>query len=450
VFGADAENLVMQTEHAAASSAYAERGTLGEWRDNVARYAVGNDLMILSISCAFAAPLLDVLGEPSGGVHFHGISQTGKTTLMRSAMSVYGPADDKHMRTWRATANGLEAVAAETSDGLLTLDEISQAIARDVDQVVYMLANSAGKARANRAGGARAQRNWRTLFLSTGEITLEAKLSEAGQRVRAGQDVRMIGLAADAGAGMGVWQNLHGFSCAAALTEHLRAAASAHCGTAGPAYLDQLARDRANEPAMLADTLRALRDRFLSDQVPKGADGQVRSVAARLALMGAAGELATEYGITWWPEGKAMCAAGACFQRWLKTRGGTGAAEDTQAVAAVRSFIILNGSSRFQTLTTNVSGYDAEMPHDRVVINRAGWKRLKGGIWEYLIHPNIWRAEICNGLDAARAAEALKKAGYLVRGRDNRPAALQRIKGHGPVRVYVVRGTILGGDDDGE
>ena len=80
--------------------------------------------------------------------------------MVRCAMSVYGPADDKHMRTWRATANGLEAVAAENSDGLLVLDEISQANAREVDQVVYMLANNAGKARASRAGGARQQINW--------------------------------------------------------------------------------------------------------------------------------------------------------------------------------------------------------------------------------------------------------------------------------------------------
>ena len=64
----------------APGGAYAERGTLSEWRDHIARYAVGNDLLVLAISTAFAAPLLDVLGEPSGGVHLHGISQIGKTT----------------------------------------------------------------------------------------------------------------------------------------------------------------------------------------------------------------------------------------------------------------------------------------------------------------------------------------------------------------------------------
>jgi putative DNA primase/helicase len=45
----------------------------------------------------------------------------------------------------------------------------------------------------------------------------------------------MIGLSADAGAELGVFQELHGFPSAAALAEHLRAAASKCCGTAGAA-----------------------------------------------------------------------------------------------------------------------------------------------------------------------------------------------------------------------
>jgi uncharacterized protein (DUF927 family) len=447
VFGATADSLVMQTDHISASSAYDERGTLSGWRDNVAAYAVGNDLLVLTISTAFAAPLLAVLGAPSGGFHAHGISQSGKTTTVRCAKSVYGPADDKHMRTWRATANGLEAVAAETNDGLLVLDEIVQANAREVDQVVYMLANNAGKARANRVGGARRSLNWSLLFLSTGEMPLEAKLAEAGQRARAGQDVRMIGLSADAGAGMGVWQKLHDFGSTAALAEHLRAATSTDCGTAGSVYLDQLARDRADNSEMLADTLRGIRQRFLDAHVPAVADGQVRSVANRFALTAAAGELATAYDITGWPKGEALRAAGACFRRWLSARGGAGAAEDMQAVKQVRAFIAAHGSSRFETLLA-VAGADPAMAStDRIVINRAGWKRQKGREWEYLITPDCWKTEVCRGLDPKLAAEAVDRSGFLSHGKDGRPTAVWRT-GSETVRGYLVFGAILGGGDD--
>lgn len=200
VFGADPESVVLQTEYVVTTSTYAERGTLDEWRDNIARYAVGNDLMALSICGAFAAPLLRVINESSGGVHFYGDSRTGKTTAAeRCAMSVYGPGDNEHMRTWRGTANGLEAAAVETNDGLLPLDELSQANPREAGQVVYTLGSGVGKTRANRAGGARPVRSWCGFFISTGEVTLEQKLNEAQLHTRAGQDVRMVELPADAG-----------------------------------------------------------------------------------------------------------------------------------------------------------------------------------------------------------------------------------------------------------
>jgi uncharacterized protein (DUF927 family) len=444
-FGVDADSIVLQTERAAADSTYAERGTLGEWRDKIACCAVGNDLLVLTISIAFAAPLLDVLGEPSGGVHIRGGSQIGKTTAARAAMSVYGPGDDNHMRTWRATANGLEAVAAETSDGLLVLDEISQANAREVDQVVYMLANNTGKARAGRAGGARRRFTWRLLFLSTGEVPPEAKLAEAGLRTRAGQDVRMVDLSADTGGGMGVWQSLHGFSSAAALAEHLRAAAGTDCGAAGSAYLDQLARERASDPVALSDTLRSIRQRFLDAHVPSCADGQVRSVAARFALIAAAGELATAYDITGWPEGEAPRAAGACFRRWLNARGGAGAGEDIRALEQVRAFIAAHGSSRFERV-------DSDAPDDQKIVNRAGFKRREGGEWEYLILPGTWRNEVClGGLDPGRVAEVLMKRELLLGATVEHKADLVRITGHPKaMRLYRVSAAILGEETDGE
>jgi putative DNA primase/helicase len=476
-FGAATVDVVLQTERAAASDAYAERGNLDGWQSDIARHAVGNDLLGLSISAAFAPPLLDVLGEPSGGLHLYGGSQIGKTTLLRCAISVYGPSDDEGMRTWRATANGLEAVAAATSDGLLILDEIAQANAREVGEVIYTLANSAGKARANRAGGARRHATWRSLFLSTGEVPLATKLSEAGLTPRPGQDVRMPGVPADAGAGMGVWQELHGFASGAALADHLRTAARTCCGTAGPAYLDQLARDRADDLAELVATLRGLREQFLEQHLPAGADGQVRSVAARFALIGAAGELATVYGVTGWPEGEALRAAGACFRRWLIARGGAGAAEDMRAVEAVRAFIALHGNSRFEAvgmeevwdsvLKRKEETGEEVVDERRTVVNRAGWRRKVATLppaglgasdeededddededrWEYCILPEIFRKEVCRGLDSGRVARVLAERGMLTGATRRYPADRVRIPGHGRLRLYRVPGAILSED----
>src|SRR5207248_5407942 len=133
------------------------------------------------ISAGFAGPLLDVTGDPSGGVHVTGKSQSGKTTLLCTTASIWGIGDaGGQIRTWRATANGLEGAAAASSDGVLILDELGEADARAASEIVYLLANETGKSRADRSGAARRRRTWRVLFLSSGEVTLQAKLAEAG------------------------------------------------------------------------------------------------------------------------------------------------------------------------------------------------------------------------------------------------------------------------------
>jgi hypothetical protein len=151
----------------------------------------------------------------------------------------------------------------------------------------------------------------RTFFWSIGETTLAAKLAEAGRHTRAGMDVRMVELSADAGCGMGVWQKLYDFGSGAALSNHLCEASRTYCGTAGPAFLARLARERADNAPALMERFRKVREKFFEKHLPQGADGQVQSVAAFFALLGGAGELATEYDVLPWLKGEALHAAGA-------------------------------------------------------------------------------------------------------------------------------------------
>ena len=141
------------------------------------------------------------------------------------------------MYSWRTTDNSAESWCAAANDGLLMLDEISQGDGRVVDALAYMLASGAGKGRANRNGMSRPVIRWRLVFVSTGEVGLAQKLAEAGLRVRAGQLVRLIEIPADAGAGRGVFENLHGFDNGAALADELKQATAQHTGHAGPAFV---------------------------------------------------------------------------------------------------------------------------------------------------------------------------------------------------------------------
>jgi uncharacterized protein (DUF927 family) len=53
-----------------------------DWRANVGRFCSGNSRLILAASCAFAGPVLSLVGGESGGVHFVGATSTGKSTAL--------------------------------------------------------------------------------------------------------------------------------------------------------------------------------------------------------------------------------------------------------------------------------------------------------------------------------------------------------------------------------
>src|SRR5690606_32273894 len=137
-----------------------------------------NPLLILGVSMAFTGPLLEFLGIDGGGLHLRGRSSRGKSTIQQVAVSVWGA--PKLLCSWRATANGLEGVATACNSTFLALDELAEVGARDAGNAVYMLANGAGKARANPSGATLPVARWRVSILSSGEISLAEKLSEVG------------------------------------------------------------------------------------------------------------------------------------------------------------------------------------------------------------------------------------------------------------------------------
>ena len=438
-------------------------GTLDEWRDTVAARCVGNTRLVLSVSAAFAAPLLELLAEDGGGLHLRGASRVGKTTALRVAASVWGgeagSGAGAYIRQWRATSNAVEGVAAAHSDTLLALDELGQADARDIGASAYMLANGQGKSRADRGGGLRAPLRFRTLFLSTGELGLADKIAEAGGSVKAGQEVRLVDLAADAGAGMGLLGELHGEASPAVFTQALRDATARCYGTAAPVFLRYLVDRLHAEPDLSAD-LRRWQDDLVRGWLDAHADagGQVRSVARRFALVAVAGELATRAGVTGWEETEATGAAEHCFLDWLALRGTAGAREDAQAVAQIRDFIGEHGSSRFEdwrdpppVVDAAQGGIEATPPNERFrTVHRAGWKRwmpdgAERPAWVYYVLPAAMH-EALKGLDFKAALRVLTDRGLLLAGSGGSSQTASP-PGHPKARVYVLRVAILGAED---
>jgi putative DNA primase/helicase len=452
---AEPSDTIMFHSDAPMEDTFGRRGTLAQWREQIGRLCLGNSRLAFAASAALAGPVLAwVPGMESGGFHLRGDSSSGKTTALRVAASVWGGRD--YLQRWRATDNGLEAQAAQHSDALLVLDELGQLDARVAGESAYMLANGQGKAPAGRNGGARARLSWRLLWLSAGEIPLAEHMAEAGKRIRAGQELRMVDMPADAGAGLGLFETVHDFDGGAAMAQHLAKACETTHGTLGRAWLEWLTDHSDEWPRALRERVEALSLAF----VPGASDGQVQRASRRFALVAAAGELASEQGFTGWPAGTATDAARACFLSWINARpAGWGSSEKTEALRQVQAWLEKNADA---LLAWWHRAMDDHKPNTAL---RAGFKRLVDdagdpvkfdsatvfsderapysqrssaeALVEYLLFPEAFKREICKGLDVRFVSKVLKDAGCLKHdaGHDT---VKHRVPGVGRTRMYHV------------
>ena len=386
--------------------------------------------MVFTISCAFAGPLLSLVGEQSGGFHLRGPSSTGKSTALDTAASVWG-LPKRFKRTWRATVNGLEGIASVSNDGLLILDELGQVDSRDAGDAAYMLANGIGKARASRSGMAKPAASWTLLFLSAGEISLEQHMRTINRTPTAGQELRMAEVGADAGAGLGVLEDLHRHKTSREFIEKLDEVIREYHGAAGQEYLQRLVKDRSSIaafPESLAAEVQKILSGFTFLKSDSGA--QVQRVARRFALVAFAGELATRYGLTGWEEGHAIWAAGTCLRVWLDAFGDRRYLEERKLLAQVRAFFEAHGSSRFQ----NIDAGSEDMK--RVVYESCGYCRDEPP--QYLVFPEAFRNKLCAGLDHRFAASILKANGYLIPDGSGKNSQPINVPGLGKRRLYVI------------
>jgi putative DNA primase/helicase len=402
---------------------YTIGGTMVGWQQGVSAMAVGNPLLALGLCAAFAGPLLARCNAESGGLHFVGDSSTGKTSVIDAACSVWG--GTTYRRAWKATSNGMEGVAALFNDSLLALDEIGECDPREVGAIVYALGNGRGKQRASRTGAARAIYRWRSSVLSSGERTVGTVMTDAGQRIKAGQSVRLLDVPAKRR--HGAWDTLHDHANGMVFSDALKRAAATHYGHAGRAFLEKLTRDHSTNFTDALDVVKALPQFAVKDD-----DGQIKRAATRFALLALAGELAIDYGVTGWPEGEAIRAAAVGFAAWRALRGKReGNLERDDIAERLAGFIQRHGDSRF----SDVNGTDDE--RGGVVRDRAGWWDDRAGQRVYLFTADGMR-EALKGFDFSRALDALQEVGAIAAtGADGKRAKFRRIRGQ-KLKLYEV------------
>jgi len=414
---------------------YSRSGTLQDWQKQIGHYSIGNSRLIFAVSLPLAAALLPLTGAEGGGFNIVGRSGDGKTTALHVAASVAGPPAGQ-IKTCDNTANAFESTAAQHNDACLLMDELGQAHPEQIGQVVYKLAGGIGRGRADQHGNARERRQWRILFLTSGEIDLATMTASAGKKSFTGQELRLADIEADAGQNMGIFETLHDMEQPAALADHLRAAAAQYHGVVLHEYLIKLVAEM-NNPEQRADRLRWIADtqaKFMAFAVPPAAAGQVHRVAKRFALVASGGELASLYGLTGWNQGEVIDAVLTCFNSWLQRRGTAGQGEVEQLLAQVREFFERHGESRFTSMDSK-----SRQPTP----NRAGFRRAvtrgmdtDNTVNEYYVLPQNFKKEVCIGFETTWAAKVLVEKKLLALGSDKKPQSTHRLPGMGPQRCY--------------
>ena len=397
-------------------------GRIEDWINNVSKLCEGNSRLVFSVALSLTGPVLAKINYESFGVNLFGRSSIGKTTSAKVATSVFGC--PSNMRSWLTTSNGIEATALEHCDLFLSLDELGQADPIQISKSAYLLANGSGKSRANLTGKSKELNKWRLTFLSTGEVTLSDIKIQNGMKVNVGEEVRLLDIPADAGVGMGLFEDTHGLdSCK--FSDELIFNVNRYYGSVGYEWIGCLVKNH-QMISEINDLANQYMTYFNKDDIDSSAH---KRVSKHFCLVAAIGEVATSQGFTGWKVGASLQAAMACYYAWHENFG-TGIKEEKNIVQAIRKFIEYYGSTKFE-LYPNTTGMK--------VLDRVGYKKIASdGSERYLVNDESLQSMAgCSNIKLIR--DALVNASLLVTGGDGRLVRKERLPGTNKIeRINVI------------
>lgn len=172
-----------EAEYRSRFDAVRQRGDFKKWLDFIDLNIRRNKQIAARIT--FSAALASVLIKPlhcnNFWLHLWGESESAKTVMTMCAASIWGdPSIGKFITTFNSTYVGNEKGAALSGSLPYMLDELQIAGKRDMEQLIYMLMEGAGRSRGNKAGGLDAVAKWRNCVISTGEKPINADSAGGG------------------------------------------------------------------------------------------------------------------------------------------------------------------------------------------------------------------------------------------------------------------------------
>lgn len=334
------ENTTIGGEHTrldaeAQGAVLTVRGTVDDWGKTMGLYASKSSVMRFAAYVALAAPLIQIVGQPTKIFHFFGERGTGKSTALYVAASIYGEKRN-YVTTWNGTANSQTAKAMRFNNLVLCYDELKQG-AQVLERAAYDLCNEFERGRANRKGGDKDGREWSLFLLSSGESDMDgirqrtahgAASSASGEHVRFIQVPTLSDEAASVDAKIGVFDVIDEETKNVEWRKRTVDAVRKWpcCGAVGAAFIGRLLGEFA---AHGVDAFKAKADERMTRFIHSvgKVDSDEARVLSAFAVAAFAGELAHEWGLLPWGAGDAEAVVRKTFKAWRNSDASLSARE---------------------------------------------------------------------------------------------------------------------------
>lgn len=425
VFGSECFSDRVERVIRAQAGVRTSAGTLAEWAE-VTALCRGNPLMIVALCFAFASGLLTPFGQSGVCVNLVGASSTGKSTILRLLQGLTCSPDC--LANWEATANGLEAYAAQYRDMPLIIDELGQSDVASFGQSVYRMTNGSGRLRAKTDGSLAAQAQLLTVIISAGEESPADRIRRSGQQALAGQLARFITLPINGK--HGAFDILHGENNGAAFSAQVRAKLRGVHGVAWREFSQYIA---ANIPRVRRKYDGHYRD--LQTVISEGcnldpSDGVQQRVLEHFAFAAFSAFVAIDSGVLRIEYGDVADAMIRCFGDWLKQHQADSRTPDDEIAEEVRAIVM--------KVRNRLPPYSAFRDSKRDT--QIGFTHTAKDGDMVLLLPAVMR-KINEKYGKKRVKEALLRKGLLVSGLDGRPTSQFVVPGHSNLKpsTYALR-----------
>lgn len=154
---------------------FKSKGDLATWVSLTERFAQpGYEAHAFTMMLAFGAPLVQILNARGAFVNMVGPSSSGKSSMGRMVMSVYG---DGAESSKNSTANSrLDKLGAHYNLPMY-IDELSKIDPNVLSELTYSVVNGLGRERLNSDASAKKTAKWRTIVLASANHNLHERLT---------------------------------------------------------------------------------------------------------------------------------------------------------------------------------------------------------------------------------------------------------------------------------